>query len=188
MKIKSEDIGLFFIALVPEEPLQTQLMEWKEWIYKETSSKGALRSPAHITLQMPFKWKIKKEDLLINSLDQLARNRPSFEVTLKNFNCFEPRVVYIDVEKSSELNNLKKEVSSLSQKTLKLDLPKDLRGFNPHITIGFRDLKKPQFYQAWEQLKEKDFSASFNGNSIALLKHNGKKWDIYKSFSLNQSS
>lgn len=188
MKSKQESHSLFFIALVPEEPLQTRLMEWKEWIYTETSSKGALRSPAHITLQMPFKWKMKKEELLIKSLENLAINRSCFEVILKNFNCFEPRVVYIDVEKSSELINLKKEVSNLSRKTLKLDLPKDLRGFNPHITIGFRDLKKPQFYQAWEQLKEKKFSASFHANSIALLKHNGKKWDVYKSFSLNQPS
>ena len=149
MKIKSENLSLYFIALVPDEPLQAQLMEWKEWVYKETGSKGALRSPAHITLHMPFKWKQKKEVLLLSSLEVLAKNSSGFEVSLKNFNCFEPRVVYIDVEKSAELTNIKNEVLSLSRKTLKLDIPKDLRGFNPHITIGFRDLKKPDFYKVW---------------------------------------
>ena len=184
MKNKSEDHNLYFIAIVPEEPLQSKLMGWKEWIYKETGSKGALRSPAHITLHMPFKWKQKKEELLINSLENLVTSISSFEISLIGFNCFEPRVIYVDVEKSNELNSLRNEVMNESRKTLKLVLPKDLRGFHPHITIGFRDLKKPQFYQAWEQLKEKNFNASFNVNSIALLKHNGKKWNVYKNFSL----
>ncbi len=186
MNFKKDNHSLYFIAIVPNEPLQGRLMGWKEWIYKETGSMGALRSPAHITLHMPFKWKLKKEDLLISSLQNLISSISGFQVSLINFNSFEPRVIYVDVEKNEQLTSLKDEVSSLSRKTLKLDLPKDLRGFNPHITIGFRDLKKPQFYKAWEQLKTKMFEDSFNVNSIALLKHNGKKWEVYKSFSLKK--
>lgn len=160
-------------------------MDLKEWIYTETGSKGALRSPAHITLHMPFKWKKTKEEVLTKSLDKLASSISSFNVTLKDYSCFEPRVIYVDVENNEQLTSLRNEVMSLSKKEWKLDLPKDLRGFHPHITIGFRDLKKSQFYKAWDQLKEKSFSSSFNAFSINLLKHNGKKWDVHKSFSLN---
>lgn len=185
MKSKKDDHSLYFIALVPEEPLQSELMELKEWIYTETGSKGALRSPAHITLHMPFKWKEIKEEGLIKSLDKLAFSISNFNVSLKNYSCFEPRVIYVGVENNKQLIDLRNEVMSLSRKEWKLDLPKDLRGFNPHITIGFRDLKKPQFNKAWDQLKEKSFSSSFNAFSITLLKHNGKKWDVHKKFELN---
>lgn len=187
MKFKKDDHSLYFIAIVPREPLQTELMELKQWVFKETGSKGALRSPAHITLHMPFKWKQKKEELLISNLQNLAESISGFEVTLTNFNCFEPRVIYIDVRNNEQLTNLRSEVMRLSQKTLKLDLPKDLRGFNPHITIGFRDLKKPQFYKAWEQVKTNPFEASLHVNAIALLKHNGKHWEVHKKFELGES-
>ena len=182
VKFKKDNHNQYFIAIVPSEPLQTKLMGWKQWVFQETGSKGALRSPAHITLHMPFKWKPKKEELLINNLQNLAGSISGFEVALTNFNCFEPRVIYIDVKPNEQLNSLRSEVMSLSQRTLKLDLPKDLRGFKPHITIGFRDLKKPQFYNVWEKLKTKSFEASLHVNSIALLKHNGEKWEVYKSF------
>lgn len=185
MKFKKDDHNQYFIALVPGNHLQKELMELKQWVFEETGSKGALRSPAHITLHMPFKWKHSKEDFLVSSLQKLAASNTSFTVSLINFNCFEPRVVYIDVEKSEELSNLRNEVMNLGRKALKLDLPKDLRGFNPHITIAFRDLKKPQFYALWEQLKEKPFATTFKVSSIALLKHNGKRWEVLKEFGLN---
>lgn len=159
-------------------------MELKEWIFSETGSKGALRSPAHITLHMPFKWKPTKEELLYTSLEKLASTILNFEVVLHNFNCFEPRVIYVDIVKNEQLTQIRNEVMRLSRSTWKLDLPKDLRGFHPHITIGFRDLKKPQFYKVWEQLKQKSFKATFRTNAIVLLKHNGKSWDINKNFDL----
>lgn len=185
MKPKKDDHNLYFIALVPDEPLQTELMDLKQWVFKETGSKGALRSPAHITLHMPFKWKPKKEEKLIASLEKIALTLESFPVTLLNFNCFEPRVIYVDVEKSDKLTHLRNELTNLSRQVWKLDLAKDLRGFNPHITVAFRDLKKPQFYALWKQLKEQSFTGSFKASSIALLKHNGKTWDVYQEFELN---
>lgn len=182
MKFRKDSHNLYFIAIVPEEPLQSKLMELKEWVYKETGSKGALRSPAHITLHMPFKWGIEKEKFLVNSLEKLVASFSIFEITLFNYNCFKPRVIYVDIEKNELLTSLRNEVNILSRKFWKLDLPKDLRGFHPHITIGFRDLKKPQFYKIWEQVEEKQYKEIFRATSISLLKHNGKRWIEYKKF------
>ena len=173
------------MAILPEEPLQTELMAMKNWVYTQTGSKGALRSPAHITLHMPFKWKKSKEELLTKSLERLASSNSKFEVSLKNYSCFEPRVIFVDVENSEELTSISNELKVVSKKEWKLELPKDLRGFHPHITIGFRDLKKPQFYKVWDQLKEKSFISSFKIATLTLLKHNGKKWEAYKKFDLN---
>lgn len=160
-------------------------MELKQWVFKEVGSKGALRSPAHITLLMPFKWKQAKETLLFYSLETLASSIAKFNIKLTRFNSFEPRVIYVDVEQSTHLTLIKDQVMKMARQELKLEFLKDLRGFHPHITIAFRDLKKPQFYTLWEQLKGKPFESEFEATSIALLTHNGKNWDVYKKFDLN---
>ena len=38
----------------------------------------------------------------------------------------------------------------------------NLRGFHPHITIAFRDLKKQVFHKAWEEFKDKKYNIDFN--------------------------
>lgn len=172
------------MAIVPDEPLRSELTNLKEWMYEEFGTKAALRSPPHITLHMPFKWKLPKEKVLVESLEALAGQLKAFEVKLHNYACFEPRVIYIDVVESEYLSHAKEQVMDASRKVWKLDLPRDMRGFHPHITIGFRDLKKPQFYKAWEAVKAKSFEASFITNTLTLLKHNGKHWDEFKKFKL----
>jgi len=184
--VKKKDIhSLYFIAIIPDEPLQTELMKLKQWVFSKVGSKGALRSPAHITLLMPFKWKTAKEAQLFASLRKLTSSMAKFDVLLPNFNCFEPRVIYVNVENTDALTEAKNQVLKMARQELKLHFLKDIRGFHPHITIAFRDLKKPQFYQLWAHFKTKPFEAIFKANAIALLKHNGKKWDVYKKFELN---
>lgn len=182
MQKKKDNLQLYFVALVPDEPLRSKLTELKEWMYKEYGTKAALRSPPHITLHMPFKWKPEKENLLEESLSALANELTSFEVKLLNFSCFKPRVIYVGVEENSELDKVKKKVMDVSRKVWKLDLPRDMRGFHPHITIGFRDLKKPEFFKAWDAVKDKPFESIFSVHTITLLKHNGKSWDEFKQF------
>jgi 2'-5' RNA ligase len=53
-------------------------------------------------------------------------------------------------------------------------------GFNPHITIAFRDLKKPFFYKIWDDVKDRTLEESFLAKSITVFKHNGKSWDVFK--------
>jgi len=58
-------------------------------------------------------------------------------------------------------------------------IKKEERPFHPHVTIATRDLHKKSFYEAWEIFKEKKFEASTNANSISILKHNQKNWDVF---------
>lgn len=57
--------------------------------------------------------------------------------------------------------------------------------FHPHLTLAFRDLKKPEFYKAWEEFKDRKFNAGFVVNSISLLKHDGMQWQLFKELGLN---
>ena len=62
----------FFIAIVPPEPLLSEIQDIKQSIFEKHNVKGALRSPGHITLHMPFSWEEEKEEKLISSLQILA--------------------------------------------------------------------------------------------------------------------
>jgi len=53
------------------------------------------------------------------------------------------------------------------------------------ITLATRDLNLELFTKIWPQFKNKNFKSKFLVNSIFLLKHNGKYWDIFKEFNFS---
>ena len=177
--MKKDQFNLYFIAIVPDEPVNAEVMNFKTEIKNRVDSKAALRSPPHITLRMPFQWKEKKEQVLTNSLDTLASEQSAFNINLENFGAFAPRVVYVNVIASDTLSKLNLSIQKLARAEWHI-YPKttNSRPFNPHMTIAFRDLKKPQFFSAWEDFEQRKYKTQFSANSISLLKHNGKNWDV----------
>lgn len=172
----------YFIAILPPEPLLSQLQELKQNIYNNFGTKGALLSPAHITLHMPFSWEETKEDKLLSALKEFSFTS-KFNIELKNFSCFEPRVVFVDIAFNENLRLLQTNLVKFVKQNLHLyNQSDDMRGFHPHVTVAFRDLKKPVFYKVWDEYKNLSFDASFNCNSFCLLKHNGKSWDVHTEF------
>lgn len=180
--------SLYFIALVPPQPTFDQAWEIKEYFAEKYNSRAALKSPPHITLYMPFRMKEKKEAELVDELQAILREVRAFQIVLDGFDAFAPRVIYIDVEKTGRLSELYQEVRRKMQKLLHQDNADwKNRGFTPHLTVAFRDLKRGHFQEAWEEFRERPFTASWNVEDVCLLKHNGKKWNLYKKFNLAQS-
>lgn len=172
----------YFLAILPPEPLQGKIMELKQYVYQNYGSKGALRSPAHITLHMPFEWKENKEHVLIDTLKDF-RPGSTFDVQLNNYSCFEPRVIFIDVIKNNALEELQRELTWFVKSRLSLfNQYEDKRGFHAHVTIAFRDLKKTVFYDAWEEMKAKEFHGDFTASAFCLLKHNAQSWVKHHEF------
>jgi len=172
----------YFIAIVPSEPLLSEIQNIKQEVFEKHQSKGALRSPGHITLHMPFSYEEDKVDKLINCLSEFQFNT-TFPVSLNNFDCFEPRVIFINVEHNDVLHDLQKQLVNHVKKNLNLfNQSDDMRGFHPHITIAFRDLKKATFYKAWEEYQSKPFSGNFKCQSFCLLKHEKDNWTVFKEF------
>jgi 2'-5' RNA ligase len=173
----------YFIAIVPSEPVLSSIQNIKQEIFDEYGTKGALRSPGHITLHMPFSWEEEKEEKLLNELAVFKFDR-SFKIQLKDFDCFEPRVVFLNVLDNETLFELQKKlVKHALQKLQLFNQSEDMRGFHPHVTVAFRDLKKPVFYKLWEKYCEETFSAEFECSSLCLLKHHDQNWEVYKEFS-----
>ena len=174
---------LYFIAFVlPEEGYQ-RVTAIKEYFRDEFSSKAALRSPPHITLHMPFRWPDKKLEKLHQFLSSFARKYDPFELRLQNFQAFAPKVIYIAVLPNPKLTQLQQQLRSEAMSELHLhNADYKARSFIPHVTVAFRDLKRASFHQAWKSFSEKEFHYQFEAQQIALLQHDGSRWQINSEF------
>jgi 2'-5' RNA ligase len=183
MPLPPPGTSLYFIALIPSSPFFEEAQALKEYFRDQYHSKASLNSPPHITLHMPFQWKEKKEEKLVEVLAAFSSGKNPFTISFNNFSCFAPKVIYIDIASSESLTTLQRELYRFCKTELNLfnaqyrDLP-----FHPHITLAFRDLKKDQFSNAWAEFQEKKFSGNFPINKITLLKHDGKAWQLFRDF------
>ncbi len=92
------------------------------------------------------------------------------------------KVIYIDVEKSKELESFSNTFSAFFN-GLGFELGNAGRLNHPHVTLAFRDLKPEHFEKAWPHFQNESFSASFNVMSVHLLKHQDNLWTVVKEFS-----
>ena len=174
----------YFLAIVIPQPLFDKVEAVKQKLFEQHGLRGALRSPAHITLHRPFEWKEEKENVLIERLKAFNFNH-NFCVELNNFSFFEPRVIYVDVLPNNDLLTLQDALKTHAKKELKLfNEVNDLRGYHPHVTVASRDLKKPMFYELKTNFENQKLSGTFNCIDFSLLKLE-KKWEVLQTFSFN---
>jgi 2'-5' RNA ligase len=183
--VDEKKLTQYFVAIVPPSPVYEEALNQKEYFKDQYQSKASLNSPPHITLHMPFRWKEEKESILVNRLEDFASGFRPFDIQLNNYDAFAPRVIFINVAKSPELDKLYLELKRFCKRELNLfnadykDQP-----FHPHITLAFRDLKKANFEQAWQEFSQREYTRTFIVGRITLLKHNGKIWEAFKAFEL----
>lgn len=186
--IKSIKKGaIYFVAIIPPSPIYEEALKLKLHFKDQYHSKASLNSPPHITLHMPFQWKEEKENDLVKTFEQFAIRLQPFNLKLSGFGSFAPRVLFIDVEKNNDLCFLHNELHQHCKKELNVFNAnyKD-KAFHPHLTLAFRDLKKPMYEKAWKEFEHKEFSGEFEVTKFALLKHNGKVWEIYREFGFDK--
>ena len=174
--------SLYLIALVPDSELRDRIRLLKEEMKQRFGSSHALKSPAHITLQMPFRREEALEPALVQTLKSLARQQQVFQVPLTGFDCFPPRVLFVRVGNWEAITKL----HSRLQKVLEGDLGFSRQElgfrFHPHMTIATRDLSEGSFLRAWPEIAKRPFDAVFAVNSLFLLKHSGRNWQLFLEF------
>ena len=175
-------MDLYFIAIIPHLTLRREIFSLKEEIFTNTGAKKAINSPAHITIQRPFRRDRAFEKIMISNLESFAKKQNTFKISLSGFGCFEPQTIFVDVKESRELAQLHQELNSALLDTLDFEPKKLNTKITPHVTIANRDLDKKEFYRIWPTYKNRIFNAEFTVKSIFLLKHNGRNWDIIQEF------
>ena len=171
-------MNMYFVALTAPEDINQQVLKWKNFFKEKYGCTVALKSPAHITLIPPFWMNEELEDELINSINLFSIAKNKFEVELKDFAAFKPRVIYIDVVKNESLSELHKSLVDFIHTQNKYPVKKEDRPFHPHVTLATRDLYKKAFNEAWETFSVKKYEASWLVSGISLLRHNKKNWDV----------
>ncbi|MGZ2370005.1 2'-5' RNA ligase family protein [Ancylomarina sp. YFZ004] len=177
--------NLYFIALIPHRELREQVEALKEEMRERFNAKHALKSPAHITLQMPFRIHENNEPILIDILQKTVAGQYAFELKLSGFDCFSPRVIFVKVVDHDPVKPVHEKLISLLSEKMELGEKVLSPKIHPHMTIATRDLSVENFNLAWNEFKNKTFEGFFLCKSLFLLKHNGNYWDIHREFLFN---
>lgn len=173
--------NLYYIAILPSKDISTEITDFKLYAKANFETERALTSPPHITVVAPFQPK-KNVDIeaLFQMVKDFAKTQKSFNIPLRNFNRFDDRVIFVDVTLNDILENLWRQLNLQLAEAYKI---KDrYETYHPHITVAFKDLEKAVFPKAWEYFSKIDFEREFEANHLALLRHNGKFWDIIEQF------
>ncbi|MFP4288545.1 MAG: 2'-5' RNA ligase family protein [Bacteroidales bacterium] len=171
---------LYFIGVIPGEDMEQRIKKLKIEMHERFESRHALKSPAHITLQMPFRADPADEIFIMDALKEFSASQRSFDVNLSGFGCFKPRVIFIRISNPEPLQELHLQMKPVLKNKINLTERQIGNRFHPHITIATRDLSEKKFYEAWNEFHNRKFEGKFTINYLVLFKHNGKFWDIYR--------
>ncbi len=177
----------YFIAISPEGNVQEQALQLKELVREQYNAKHALKSPAHITLKMPFVWNEHKEEKLLGLLQAFFEDKNAFDLEVKGIGRFGRRIIYARVHHDPELTELQAELKAYTRLHLKLHQEMSDQAFHAHMTLVYRDLKPRFFDECLALLKEKGIYGQVRVRDIALLKKVENRWKIWHRFGLEET-
>ena len=168
---------MYFVAIVCPPSLDRKIYSYKSWMKEHFGCMVAMKSPAHITLVPPFWLPGSEEEKLLEAQRSFTSTIGELTIRLTGFSHFRKRVLFVAVENSPKLEQLKKEAEDHFVKFFPA-IKKDTRPFHPHITIANRDMKPSHFEKAWERFSTEVLDESFIVKAISILKLNPGKWDV----------
>ena len=177
------DFDLYFVAIIPPEPLVSKIREMKLVACHNFQSCAAMKSPPHITLHMPFRWKKKKEEKLFTFFKEFQADVSAFKVEVNGVDHFGDRVIYLSIAANSMMMHLQSTLVKSMKRELNLfNAQYKGKAFHPHITLAFRDLKKHHFEPAISHFKSMGLLESFQSDCYTLLKHDGNQWHSFREY------
>jgi len=180
--------GLYFIAILPPDDIARQVQKVKKEFVEKYDSEEAYDKPPHFTLHPPFKVPEDVEEVIIPQLIFFAEDQATFQVQLSGFNHFRDDVIYIDVANPTPMRSFHADLQKYLQNEMGFsNRSSGNNGFNPHMTVAYRDLTPEDFERAWKKFKDRSFDYTFEVQSIHLLKHDYDQWQPFYEFSFAES-
>ncbi|WP_106914425.1 2'-5' RNA ligase family protein [Chryseobacterium aurantiacum] len=160
---------MYFIAIYPPQEIIEEVRVFKRDLAVSYSNTMALKNDAHITLFPPFSRELELESDIHVAFQKINTSLSPFEMDLNGFGSFpNPKnpVIFVHPENNVHLTELYHRVNQQFNFTK--------YSFNPHMTVGYRDLTWENYLNAWEEYKEKEYKTKFIVEKILLLRHDGK--------------
>lgn len=169
---------LYFIGILPPPIIQEEVTEFKKQALERFHTGHALTSPPHITLVAPFR--SSRTDF--SALAEFANARKAVEVQLSGFDRFDHKVIFVDIVPNEPLTALQRELELFAH--YHLGVTPEYQAFRPHMTIAFKDLKRPAFPEAFAYFSTQSYERTFSATAITLLKYVGKNWEVIDEWPL----
>lgn len=178
---------IYFIALLPNAEIGKEIIRLKQEFAEKYDARRALRVLPHITMQVPFTASPALEKTLCPALSEFAASMTPFEIRLRGFGGFsftKRKVLYVNVEKNEGIINLHQQLMEFLRKDFGFSHMLARHGFNPHISLAFRDLSDLEFDMAMQEYGNRPFDASFQVRNLYLLRHTGTDWEVLQKCKL----
>ncbi|WP_300437273.1 2'-5' RNA ligase family protein [Christiangramia sp.] len=182
----SKQHPLYFIAILPPLGIRKEIEGFKEKIREDHDIKHALKLPAHITIQIPFRISKEQEQELISKLHIFSNVTHPFPINLDGFGKFDKSVIFIKIKNHDPVIKLHSKLTEMIRSFIPLKSHEISSKIHPHVTIAVRDLKRSNFQPVWEDFEIREYKNSFIFDQLVLFKHNGKTWDSINKFSIQQ--
>jgi 2'-5' RNA ligase len=166
----------YFLAIIPPAHVQEHCLDLKNEIKEKYQVKYALKSPAHVTLKMPFSYNEAKEKDLISKLSIFLSTVQPFSVNVGGVGAFGRRVIYLKVQKTEPLVKLQQELKGFCRRELNLVEELSDRNFEPHMTVAYKDLKDQYFDAILDLAEQSAVSGELFVGAIHLLKRIEGRW------------
>lgn len=170
--------GLYFVGILPPADIQQEVTAFKQQALERFRASHALASPPHITLLPPFK--STRTDFSV--FGEFVTEHKPMEVKLNGFDRFDQRVIFVNVQPNDALMTLQKDLQLYAN--YHLGIEPDYQPFHPHMTVAFKDLKRPLFPDAFAYFSAQSYDRTFTASEITLFAYNGKTWDAKASWKL----
>jgi len=181
---KQQKDPLYFITLMPPKNIRAEIEIFKKEIKEKFQIKHALKLPAHITLQIPFRMPETMEKILMKKIQGFCEKNKPFETEINGFDKFSKQVIFIKIEDHKPYILLYEKLQILMLNYLDLKSHEIASKIHPHITIATRDLKRSDFPKVWKEFENRNYKTSFRMEDLYLLKHNDKNWEVVRTFKL----
>ena len=174
---------LYLVAILPPEPIASEVWAMKQEVHTLTGSRNAVRLPAHITLIPPWRQSPESEAELRAELRHFAAMQEAFSVGLKDFDWFGNRTLFVRVTEAEAVQSFHADLVGWCAARLP-HIPREARPFTPHMTLATRDLPPSQVPELRQLFKARTYTASFLATSLQLFRHNGQQWQPIEEFGL----
>jgi len=175
-----KNAALWFVALIPPEPVAGEIQNFKLEASKKYNSARALRSPAHITLFPPFRASHVTIDHCERRLREVSQLHNPFVLEIDGFAAFKPRVIFVKPILNPELAAIQVDVENAIVSIVDT-AERSNKQFNPHFTIAFRDLARDMFGPAWKYFSNITYKRKVVMRDMVILKHYAEGWKIHST-------